>query len=910
MADPRSSPQSLLDDYLARHAAGEAPEFEDWVEQHAELADELRALHERRPRRERQSGSFFRRQFSTGAEAAQVAEVELPAGRTHRAGEQIDDYRLEQFLGMGGMGEVWQAKQLSLGRAVALKLILPNRIDPEDLKHLVLREARAGGLSTHPNVVTTLAVGTFRGMPWIAQELIDGSCTLKDFLDDLRASDQIPEGYYRLAADFVAQLADGLQAAHEGGVIHRDVKPQNVLIGPDDRPKLADFGLARVEGDSVFSRSGDFAGTYAYMSPEQVTAKRMGLDHRTDIFSLGIVLYEMLALRRPFEGDTTHQIATRIIAFDPPDPSKVRSQCPRELAVIAAKALEKDPERRYQTMAELAADLRRHLANEPIQARPPGHLRRAQKWALRNPTKSTAAAIGLLSLVIISVLLLRTVDKNKELARVNEALATKTGELDREKAKLEEERDRLAKMVGFQEGFFDDLEPNSYGARLRLGIQDELVATLEGRGTEPAELERAVAALQDAIAAINFTNPGIQALRDEILEPVQVRIAEGFGEDSLTRAALQSSIADAYERLGFFDPALELKLASLELRREVLGDDDPATLEGQNDVGYVLRSMGELQAALPYYEAALEGRRRILGDEDPATLTSVNNMGSLLASMGQLDEALPYYEEALAKRRQILGEDDRETLASLNNMGHLFESMGRFDEAMIYFQDALARKRLVLGDEDQDTLTSVNNMGSLLLSMDRAEEALPYYEEALELRRQVLGDRHPDTLVSLNNMGYLLQRMDRPDEAMPYLLEAMEKKREVLGPQHPSTINGTNNMGYLLESMGRFAEALPYYEEAARGALAVWGSLHEETLNAEDSLGYLLVRLGELDEARAVLEPALLRARQALPEGHEVRNYLMQSLVSCYDGLHAKDALGGYDQLGTEMRLQLAREEP
>jgi formylglycine-generating enzyme required for sulfatase activity len=303
-----------------------------------------------------------------------------------------------------------------LRRLVALKFVRPDRLDTRSLERFE-REARAGGRLSHPAIVRTLAFDGASDPAWIAQELVEGSWTLKDFLDELRAEDKTPEGYYKRAAELMASLADGLEAAHQAGVIHRDIKPQNILIAPDDSPKLTDFGLARVADDSFVSVTGDFAGTYYYMSPEQVTAKRIGLDQRTDIFSLGVVLYELLSLRRPFEGDTTHQISQKILFFEPPQPSKIRSQCPRELSVICGKALEKDPDRRYPSMAEFAADLRRHLSNQPIQAKPPGALLRGLKWARRNPGPSVGVGVGAAALVLISGVALVALDQAQRAER-------------------------------------------------------------------------------------------------------------------------------------------------------------------------------------------------------------------------------------------------------------------------------------------------------------------------------------------------------------------------------------------------------------------------------------------------------------------------------------------------------------
>ena len=468
---PTPDDSSIAADWLARflaaHPKGEAQAFEAWAAGQAELAGDegLRARVRSSVEQWRRSAemlglgaadessmSFFGRQ----SDRTQKERGDGDTAALH-AGKHIGRFVLKSFLARGGMGQVWVAEDTDLRRVVALKLVLPERLDTRALD-LFAREARAGGRLSHPNIVTTLAYGTDQGLSWIAQELVEGSWTLKDFLDELRAADQVPEGYYERVADLVAQLADALQAAHDAGVIHRDVKPANVLIAPDDRPKLTDFGLARVSDDSLLSMTGDFAGTWSYMSPEQVTAKRMGLDHRTDVFSLGIVLYELLALRRPFEGDTTHQIAEKIISFDPPDASKVRSQCPRELAVICGKALEKAPGQRYQSVAEFAADLRRHLANEPILAKPPGPVTRAVKWVQRNPAVSSAAAVGLAAFVVVSLSLAQNVRTNNLLAATNTDLEeqTRIAEANAEEARAAEalaeaERDKTAEALTLAE---------------------------------------------------------------------------------------------------------------------------------------------------------------------------------------------------------------------------------------------------------------------------------------------------------------------------------------------------------------------------------------------------------------------------------------------------------------------------
>jgi len=364
------------------------------------------------------------------------------------SGKTVGDFRLLELIGQGGMGQVWKAEQISLRRTVAVKFVRPERVTPHQLE-LFAREARAGGRLSHPGIVAVYGHGSSDGLAWIAMEFVRGAWTLKDFLDEAARLPEVPEGYDSHAARFVAETAEAMQAAHDAAVIHRDLKPQNVLITSEEHPKVTDFGLARITNETALSQTGEFAGTYFYMSPEQAMAKRMGIDHRTDVFSLGAVLYELLALRRPFEGDTSHQVAEQILYSDPPDLRAIRSKIPRDLCVIAGKALEKERSRRYQTMKELAADLRRHLANEPIEATPPTRVDRVLKWTKRNPGKSSAAAIAMVTFTAIALLLAANVRANRaltlertNLAQANTSLLAKTAESEERRKAAEEQKER------------------------------------------------------------------------------------------------------------------------------------------------------------------------------------------------------------------------------------------------------------------------------------------------------------------------------------------------------------------------------------------------------------------------------------------------------------------------------------
>ena len=303
----------------------------------------------------------------------------------------------------GAQGEVYEARQESLGRLVALK-ILPMHLtlNPERVLRF-RREAEAGGRLDHPHTVGVHSVGIYEGCHYIAQELVAGGHTLGDRIGEARKAGELPRDWYETTAQLFLHVAEAVDAAHGSGIIHRDLKPGNILLAADGTPKVADFGLAMVEDDLHRSVTGELIGTPFYMSPEQGTGSRTGVDRRTDVFSLGATLYETLTLERPFDAETRDKIVELIQFKEPRDPRKVRHAVPHELALICMKALEKRRERRYQTAGELADDLRRYLGHEPIRARAPGPVMRLGKWVRRHPVRTGFALTYALVIVLLGV---------------------------------------------------------------------------------------------------------------------------------------------------------------------------------------------------------------------------------------------------------------------------------------------------------------------------------------------------------------------------------------------------------------------------------------------------------------------------------------------------------------------------
>ncbi len=319
-----------------------------------------------------------------------------PTGEDPPLPARIGEFRLLRRIGRGGMGEVFEAEQASLGRRVALKLLAPERFDARGLARFG-REALVGGRLDHPGIVAVHACGEDGGRPWIAMELVPGGRTLADLVEEARRRAGLERAYYRDVAALFAEVADALARAHAAGVVHRDVKPANILLGPGGRPKLADFGLARLADSFSLSRTGATPGTPFYMSPEQAAGEGE-VGPASDQFSLGATLYEALTLRRPFEGDSTERVLRSVREDEPPDPSRLHAGLPRGLAAIALKALAKEPAHRYPDLGALADDLRRFLAHRPIVARPPGPIDRARGFVRRHRALSLGALAVALAL--------------------------------------------------------------------------------------------------------------------------------------------------------------------------------------------------------------------------------------------------------------------------------------------------------------------------------------------------------------------------------------------------------------------------------------------------------------------------------------------------------------------------------
>jgi serine/threonine-protein kinase len=312
-----------------------------------------------------------------------------------------DGFRLTAPLGDGGMGVIWLAEEVALRRTVVLKFLRPERLASPDALARFRREALAEARVRHPGIVTVYAVGHAHGQPYIAQEYVEGGRTLAHWIEESRQRDDRSHAYFQTVAELVGEACAALHVAHAADVIHRDVKPQNLLLTPEGRLKVADFGLARVKGGDTVTDDGVALGTPLYSSPEQISGRRE-LDARTDVFGLGATLYELLTFRRAFDAESTEAILERVLHHDPPDPQTVSRHVPRDQAILCNKALEKRAEDRFASMQLLVDELRRYLRDEPLLTHSPSSIHRARKWVRRHPTATTSAAVLFLCACLVA----------------------------------------------------------------------------------------------------------------------------------------------------------------------------------------------------------------------------------------------------------------------------------------------------------------------------------------------------------------------------------------------------------------------------------------------------------------------------------------------------------------------------
>ena len=686
-------------------------------------------------------------------------------------GVMIGPYRLLEIIGQGGMGEVWLAEQKQpVRRRVALKLIKAGM----DTREVVARfesERQALALMDHPAIAKVFDAGsTPQGRPYFVMEYVAGM-PITDYCDKHKITT-------RERLELFIHVCEGVQHAHQKAVIHRDLKPSNILVSEVDGkpvPKIIDFGVAkataqRLTAETMFTRLGSLVGTPEYMSPEQAASAGEDIDTRTDVYSLGVVLYELLvgALPLDFHNLRFDEMIHKVRDEDASKPSaklrtlgrqsttaaRNRSAEARALArllrgdldAITLKAIEKERARRYGSPSDFAADIKRHLHNEAVLAHPPSVAYRSRKYIRRH---RLAIAIAAAAVVLVASF---AIAQAAQLRRVTR------------------ERDRADRIAAFMTSMFKISDPN------------------EARGN--------------------------QVTAREILDKASRDITIGLARDPELQSQMMQVMWDVYDNLGLYPQAESLISQSAQIRRRVLGPDHPDTLRSESDLGWTLYEEARYGEAEKLQRRTLASLRRVLGPDNPDTLQSMSNLAAVFDDEGRHSEAETLERQTLDARRRILGPEHPDTLTSMNNLADCLRRQNRLPEAEALFRQALAIDRRILGPDHHGTLIATGNLAGILSDEGHYAEAEQLLLQSLEVARRVLGPDHPTTLRTMLILAINLMHMGQYEKAEDQLREVHDVQRRVLGPDHPQTAESNYDLACVEVRRGKRDAALSLLREA------------------------------------------------------------------------------------------------
>ncbi len=754
-------------------------------------------------------------------------------------GRRIGPYLLKRSIGEGGMGLVWEADQQEpIRRRVALKMV-KRGMDTAEFIARFTSERQALAMMNHPAIAKVLDAGaTEEGRPYFVMEYVEG-VPLNEYCDEERLS-------LRRRLELFIHICEGVQHAHQKAIIHRDLKPSNVLVTETDgqpMPKIIDFGVAKALDTEQFddlltTGAGQLIGTPEYMSPEQTGLSDAGLDTRTDVYALGVLLYELLVGQRPFRREDLAamnflEVLRTIREVEPPRPSarlaNIGKQDPAALAAAAEcrdsepavlaralrgdldwvtmKALEKDRDHRYASAAALADDVRRYLNDEPVSVGPPSKRYRMRKFVRRHRT-GVLAGVAVLATVLLGI------------------AGTTTGMIRAVHAeqRARQEAANAQQVSGFLVGMFEVADPEHSRGQ-----------TITAR---------------------------------EILDAGSERIDRELGGQPLTQARLRGAIGTVYRKLGLYDQAETQLQRATELRRTTTGvtPADMAASLGELAGLYIAQARyaeaeRTLREALPLLdEANREGRLLLAG--------SLSDLGSVYRRQGRYAEAEPLYRQALDIRLAELGPRAAEVAASDNSLGLLHWNQGRFPEAERFYKEALSIWEEANGPDNALVAKGLNNLGLLYHHQKRYDEATVMYRRAVGIYERTLGPEHPNTATAVNNLALVVHEQGNPSEAEPLYQRALSIREKALGPGHPDVAQTLNNLANLRRDQKRWAEARADYEQALAIRTAALGAEHSDVAWTLRDLGRMFREQGEPRQARAYFERALAIFRTSLGPDH------------------------------------------
>ena len=685
---------------------------------------------------------------------------------------RLGEFELLNEIARGGMGVVYRARQVSLNRIVAVKLILVGQFAEKPAIQRFKSEAASAAKLRHPHIVAIHEIGEHSGQHYFSMEYVDGP-NLADFMRQQPIS-------IRQAAQLVKKIAEAVHYAHEQGIVHRDLKPSNILIDPLLEPRITDFGLARdLQSDSDLTLTGQVLGSPNYISPEQASGQPAG--PASDIYSLGAILYHLLTGRPPFAAETPTATLHQVATADPISPRVLNPSVARDLETICRKCLEKGADKRYRDAGALAEDLRRFLEHLPITAKAVSPAERAARWCRRKPALASALALMLVVAVGSPIAAFRI---NRERQRAEEA--QKKAEANEKKATTEAAKSRH--------------------------VADFMKQTLEAVGPSVA-LGRDTTMLR------------------EVLNRTAQRLDEGLKQEPAVEAELRHTIGQVYRAIGEYNNAEEMLREAAAIRRTVHGAESLELAESLEGLAWVLRNLGEYAQALTLLREALPIRRKLLGDEDATVAALLYHLALVCWNYpDEIDLIEALYRDALAARKKRFGQEHPDIALLLQGLGILLERQGKFHEAELVYRESLAMRRKVRGEDHGDVAESLLSVAGVVTRQNRLQEGEALYREVLAVCGNLFGREHPGMVNTLQHLGRVLVLRGEISEAESLFRQALAILKKHYGQDHPEVAEALEGLSDLFRIQARLSEA----ESASREAVAARRrTLEKDTPNPE-----------------------------------------------------------------------------